>query len=212
MQLLPLSCRWRWIDRYRDLLAVQVSQPERYPFLLESVARGTSTARYDILFAFPQGSLMLKRGAQLRADTFSPKGGDFLHNFDAWWWESRVCQPPAINVPFHGGWFVYLGYELVAQLEPRLTLPLPDDVLPIAAAYRIPAAIVRDHLRCRTLILVEADYPELLGVLEDDLTRAPELSPPNGDRLNESLREEPSQVFLSRVQLIQHYIRNGDVF
>ena len=37
-----------------DLLSLHRRAPERYPFLLESVAGHPLAGRYDILFAFPQ--------------------------------------------------------------------------------------------------------------------------------------------------------------
>jgi len=36
-----------------DLLALHERNPERYPFLLESVAGHPQSGRYDLLFAFP---------------------------------------------------------------------------------------------------------------------------------------------------------------
>jgi len=47
-----------------------------------------------------------------------------------------------------GGWIAYLGYELAGAIEPRLRLPQPADAaLPMALAWRCPAALIHDHLR-----------------------------------------------------------------
>ena len=103
----------RPVDGECDLLALHRLNPERYPHLLESVARGTLRSRYDILFAFPGDSLHVANGDRQ----------DFLRSLDAWWREERIAPDKACPLPFGGGWFLYLGYELAAQIEPRLCLP-----------------------------------------------------------------------------------------
>ena len=69
------------------------------------------------------------------------------------------------DLPFRGGWFLYLGYELAGQLEPSLQLPTATDGLPIALAVRIPAAIIVDHHQRETIAIIEDEYAALL----DDL-------------------------------------------
>ena len=88
-----------------DLLALHEAHPERYPFLLESVARG-GDARYDILFALPGETLS------------SAADGDFLAELDVAWQHESAPVADDANIPFRGGWFLYLGYELAAQIEP----------------------------------------------------------------------------------------------
>ncbi len=132
----------RQLDIYHDLLGLHLAHPQRYPFLLESVAHGTTHARYDILFAFPGQSLALCMDARvsreagcrerpltdyhaLNGDGLLVNGLDFLDNLDAWWAKERIPTTDAeSNLPFSGGWFVYLGYELAGQVEPCLDLPL----------------------------------------------------------------------------------------
>ena len=50
------------MDYHRNLLDLHRINPQRYPFLLQSVAHGTAQARYDILFAFPQQSVSVQAG------------------------------------------------------------------------------------------------------------------------------------------------------
>lgn len=207
-----LNCIYRWLNLYSDLLPVHLGHPERYPFLLESVARATDNARYDFLLAFPQGSLALWPEGGLRSDAFPTRGQDFLHNLDLWWSEHRCRQSLLGALPFCGGWFVYFGYELAAQIEPVLSLPFPKDGLPIAAAYRVPAVIIRDHQLRRTVIAAESGAPELLAMMEEDVLQAPRLESQGGSVLREGIVEEPEQLFLSRLAAIQHYILEGDVF
>jgi anthranilate synthase component 1 len=211
-----LNCSYRWLNLYSDLLPVHLSHPKRYPFLLESVVRATDNARYDFLLAFPQGSLALWPEGGLRSDAFPIRGQDFLHNLDSWWRARQAQQPLLDELPFCGGWFVYLGYELAAQIEPVLNLPFPKDGLkdglPIAAAYRVPAVIIRDHQLRRTVIATEPGAPDLLPMMEKDILQAPRLESLGGSVLREAIVEEPEYLFLSRMAAIQRYILEGDVF
>ena len=184
-----------------DLLDLHRLNPQRYPFLLQSVAHGTAQTRYDILFAFPQQCVTLTAGEPV----------DFLAALDDAWRAARV-DVPNTESPFHGGWFLYLGYELAAQIEPRLArLPLPSG-LPVAQAVRVPAALVKDHLRQDVKIIIEPGFEHLRAALEQDWAQArtPEFS---GQALNiGELHEDDPQQFLHAVQRIKDYIVAGDVF
>ena len=186
-------------------MALHRADPARYPFLLQSVADGTGQARFDILFAFP--------GETLRLDELSADADDFLSRLDARWRARRVAQSTPDGLPFHGGWFLYLAYELAQQVEPRLSLPAADDGLPVALAVRVPAAVIVDHQRQRTTLVAEAGEGDLLDAMAADLRRAAHhpatgSDPAPGFRLS----EEPPQKYLSGVQRIKRYIVDGDVF
>lgn len=208
----PSGCLCRRVDTYRDLLALQRACPERYPFLLESVARGARNARFDILFGFPQGSLVLTAQGQLCASGRRFGDADFLGALDAWWQEVSSTQAAPVDLPFCGGWFVYLGYELAAQIEPRVRFPRENAELPVATAHRIPAALIRDHLLHQTMLVVEADRPELLELLQHDLDRAPQSAYTARPLIEGPMQEEPPEYFLERAHTIKHYIREGDVY
>ena len=102
-----------------DLLALHKLQPLRYPYLLESAARGTPQGCHDILFAFPGDSLVLKPDFTLEPGSFD--NNDFLDALDASWFQVRIDNDARLPV-FAGGWFVFLGYELAQQIEPKLKL------------------------------------------------------------------------------------------
>jgi anthranilate synthase component 1 len=208
----PSGYLCRRVDTYRDLLALQRACPERYPFLLESVARGARNARFDILFGFPQDSLVLTVQGQLCASGHRFGDADFLEALDAWWQEVSSAQAAPVDVPFRGGWFVYLGYELAAQIEPRVRFPRETAALPVATAHRIPAALIRDHLLHQTMLVVEADRPELLELLQHDLDRAPQSAYTARPLIEGPMQEEPPGYFLERVHTIKHYIREGHVY
>ena len=61
------------------------------------------------------------------------------------------------TLPFHSGWFVYLGYELAGEIENRLRLPVAADQMPVALASRCPAALIHDHLEQVTWLTGESD-------------------------------------------------------
>jgi len=98
-----------------DLLALHQLNPQRYPFLLESVVAGHAHARFDILFAFPQQAIVLDAQYRLWIDGHKVSHDDFLDQLDKSWQQGRQPRQTVIDIPFRGGWFVYLGYELAAD-------------------------------------------------------------------------------------------------
>ena len=124
--------------------------------MLESALRGTPQARYSILFAFP--------GESLRLDT-PGEGDDFLRELDVRWARERVPLSSG-QLPFRGGWFLFLDYELARQVGPVLSLPRDPCGLPAAFAQRFPCAVVVDHLEGRTYLIVS----NVTGTLRADVT------------------------------------------
>ncbi len=183
-----------------DPLALHRLNPARYPYLLESVVHGTPSARYDILFAFPGETLTL---TDLRE-------ADFLESLDWRWAEQLATAASVADLPFRGGWFIYLGYELAAQIEPSLRLSAANSSLPIAFATRIPAAVIRDHATQETLVLSERS--ELLEAIAADIQTLDKPSVTQAALPRVILQEDPPQNFLNGVQRILRYIREGDVF
>ena len=180
----------------RDLLPLAASNPARYPCLLESVSGGGNTARYDILFAFPQRCIELRPGSS----------DIFLDSLDAAWRETRSRERSAL--PFHGGWFAFLSYELAEQIEPSLRLP-HGSALPIALAVRCPAAIIVDHAAATTTLLVEDGFVSSLDLLRRDLDSA---VAPHESFVIASVEEDAPQKFLDGVAKIHDYLRDGDTF
>ncbi len=89
-----------------DLLALHELDPDRYPFLLQSVAGHPVSGRYDLLFAFPQWD----SGETVR------EGPDFFARLSQA--VNAVGALPDAPLPFVGGWFVLLGYEPPASSKP----------------------------------------------------------------------------------------------
>lgn len=193
-----------------DLLALAAANPARYPCLLESVSRGNTNTRYDILFAFPQETIELDRDGLVRNEHGAEVGDRFLSTLDK---ISRDALTPRIDddLPFHGGWFLFLAYELAAEIEPRLPLPsAPEKSMPVALAVRCPAAIVVDHRRQTTTLLAETPHAELLSMLRTDIDL---LTEPADDLVDVGPSvEDESQHFLDGVSRIHDYLRAGDTF
>ncbi|WP_343229986.1 aminodeoxychorismate synthase component I [Rhodanobacter sp. DHG33] len=199
----------RTLHGRRDLLAPAAAFPQRYPCLLESVLHGTPQARYDILFAFPQGSFTLAADGVVRDASGGAVGARFLDALDAAWQAGRLPREED-GLPFHGGWALLLGYELAGEIEPKLRLRT-DAVLPVALALRCPAAVIVDHARGCTVLVAEAGSEHLLDALEADLATAPATSAP----LLPSparLAEDKPELFLDGVARIHEHLSAGDIF
>lgn len=201
-----MSLAIRRLDVYRDLLELHRARPARYPYLLESVAHGTPQSRFDILFGFPGEILALGRDGNLSGSTTV---GDFLDSLSQQW--SRVrTETSDSTLPFTGGWFLFLAYELAGQIESRLRLPLGTSSFPLAFATRCPAAVIRDHKEQVCWLVAEDNQVTILDVMETDLleTRSKIYRPV---RWAETA-EEPAGDYCRSVSQILDYIAAGDVF
>ena len=197
-----------------NLLALHQQNPQRYPFLLESVANTVSdtadkacSSRFDILFAFPQETLTLSNQEELSGYS-DIQGNDFLNNLSHWWQTKHNTLIECETLPFSGGWFLYLGYELAKQVEPHLNLK--RSATPNAYATRIPAAIIYDHQEdCFYCVCEnEYDYIEKLKIdsLQDDIALTD-----TKIELSQILEEDESQ-YLNAIEKVKQYIIDGDIF
>ncbi|HPN80087.1 aminodeoxychorismate synthase component I [Dokdonella sp.] len=204
-----------WISRTfpgrRDLLALASCFPTRYPGLLESAVDGTPHARHDLLFGFPQEFISLDADRRVRDQAGRDRGSHFLEALDASWRAAQTTPDPDPDaLPFHGGWLLYLGYELAAEIEPRLELPMRSTSMPVALAIRCPLAILVDHVADRTTVIVEHAFAHLLDQALSDLDLAQPLPLP--DIMNARVSEDDAQRFLDGVARTHDYLRAGDVF
>jgi len=198
----------------RDLLPLVSADPRRYPSLLESAAPGAN-ARWDILFAFPDETLLLHADGRVRDAAGSDRGEHFLREIDRTFSRNRKQFDSPQDLPFTGGWLLYLGYELAGQVEPTLRLPRDSrSDVPIAVALHCPAAILIDRQRERTWLVAENDeHLDLLGAMQRDLEsscanpRMPDSMPHPPDII-----EDDPASFVAGVERIHHYLRSGDTF
>jgi anthranilate synthase component 1 len=201
--------RHRILPGTTDLLAIHANAPLQYPFLLESVSHGPN-GRFDILFAAPLMRIQCDLTGQVRVDG-APVADGFLKVLRQRYLAERHADDAVPSLPFRGGWFVILGYELAREIEPQLAPRLHEPAIPIALAVRIPAAIIQDHELRQTHLICEPGYEQILDSMESDLQRGVR-SQPGETGLDGSIVEEPAAPFLDGVQKIKAYIRAGDVF
>ncbi|MFA1721591.1 aminodeoxychorismate synthase component I [Xanthomonas campestris] len=195
-----------------DLLALHRLASQRYPALLESSASGTAHGRWDVL--------LLAQGAQLRLDpdgcTRNGDGqlleGSFLDALDAAWQAERLPHEVDRAWPFRGGWAVLLDYEVAAQVEPILRLPMRSDAAPAALALRAPAAVLRDRMDGRCFAVAEPGREDLLQQIDDDITACASLPALPAWAAPTVVQEDPPEQFTDAVLRVLDYLRAGDVF
>jgi len=182
--------------------------PNRYPFLLQSTAYSGELGRYDILFAFPGDSLVLENISELVGKRAIPDS-TFLNALDTWWLDERI-DPIKSHLPFHGGWFLYLGYELAAEVESSLHLH-DDPLLPAAFAVRCPAALIYDHQKGSCIFLNENHCPKINSLLREDIAH---LNSPIDTAKVEAVaisEDDPTQ-YTNAIGSAKKHIEAGDIY
>lgn len=178
------------LDYIPDLLALHAADRQRFPYLLMSDGR----TGWDILFAVPRTVRVYADG---EADAFVA--------------DLQAIEPclvePSHGLPFHGGWFVFLGYEVLSAFEPKVAAPHADD-FPLAALARVPAAILIDRGHQQAWALAEDD--EAWSVLQQGLQQHAGYQPRPLKML--SLSEDDPEWYTDAVRRLQRYIFEGDVF
>jgi anthranilate synthase component 1 len=201
----------RLLGRWRaDFLAAHAAAPERYPFLLESASGVSAHARFDLLFAASGEQLLLAADGALTGEATRPGERGFLVALDRWY--AREARPPAPSerLPFLGGWFLYLGYELAGEVEPKLNLPAGPDL--VAGAFRVRAAAIYDHERGETWLVAEPGAEAELEALGERLKPLP-AEPPELPALPPlTLTEEDPERYLAAVRRALEYIAAGDIY
>lgn len=191
--------RLQRLPRRPDLLAIHRRDPDAWPFLLQSASPGEGIGRWSLLL----------RAAPGRQPLIARAGDEpFLPRLERAFVDERAAQRGAL--PFEGGWFVYLGYELSGEIEPTLTLPPVPDATPIAYALRCDAAVLIDHVDGSAYAAAEHDQ-----ALQAALDAAADADPPDAEPVLPDLppiRPEPGERFMRGVERIREYILAGDVF
>jgi anthranilate synthase component 1 len=185
------------LPRLPDLLALAAADPRRYPCLLESVASGPATARYDLLF--------------VHAGNVIAGGPDFLRRLAT----ALAALPPAsdsalADLPYTGGYVCLLSYELAAECEPILRMPAAPGDAPVAVALRAPAAVVIDRDVGVAFVVAEPGCDALIAAVRADLAAvAPPVTPATVDV---AWSEDDPALFLRGVTRVQDWLAAGDVF
>lgn len=200
-----------------DLLALHSHNPDRYPYLLQSVA-DSPLSQYDILFAFPQQRIELNaQGVSTHAcsttlqSPFELKTGlGFLDSLQAWFQAEQQVPPKHSHSPFRGGWFLYLGYELTHEVEPSISLRSNEEGTPFALASRIPCAIIHNRRTNRSRIVCEQQYEHLIQELLQDIANMAAYEP-QAVEVDNLTQDEPEK-YLAAVARAKQYIYDGDIF
>ncbi|MDX1626463.1 MAG: aminodeoxychorismate synthase component I [Wenzhouxiangellaceae bacterium] len=180
-----------------DLLSVHASEPARWPFLLDSASEGGRLSQFSMLLRAADEPPIVAG-----EEPFLPRLAEALR---------KGAGPTPENLAFEGGWFVYLGYELAAEIEPRLPRPPAPDRLPTAYARRCRGGVVVDRATgCATAFAEDDD--ELDRVL-GELAAAGQREASGDPVLPElELQAEPGQRYLDGVRHVRECIAAGDVY
>ena len=190
--------------------------PEFYPGLLESggaAAAARPDSRYDILPIASGESLQLDCDGRLSGVHAGAAG--FLGSLESWWRDlhagnlRQASIGSAPQLPFSGGWLVYLGYELAGEIESCLNLPRSPDPI-VALALRAPAAWLRDRDTGKAWLVAEEGAADLLNDFERRVAEiAAAAQPPLAEF---KVVEEDPEKFLAAVRGALEYTAAGDVY
>jgi anthranilate synthase component I len=188
------------------------AKPECFPVFLDSAAQGPLT-RYSMLAFEPQAWLARDAHGALTTQGLQALPGGFVDNLDAWLRREATQRDGAKPLPFMGGWFVYLSYELAQEVEPVLRLPPSPGPLS-AFALRVQHLAVYDH-GTDTLYAISQDgdaasHARLIAQLEwaaGQPVREVDTNP----RVDRWAEESPER-FLERVRRAKEHIAAGDIY
>ena len=198
------------LNNLPDLLALHAHNSERYPHLLASAAIGAKS-RYDILFAFPADTLCLDQNGLHLPDEIKSSPAGFFQALSDWWQANAIAASDDTELPFTGGWYVYLSYEIAAEVEPGLRFPADTSGLPIALATRFQTAIIIDHETKRAFVVSEPgiDHQSRVNQIVMDCVDSETVKK---KLIRASFDEESPEIHLENLQKVHQYIVDGDIF
>ena len=200
------------LDHVPDLVSLSNSFPEHFPYLLDHAASGSQAGHSLLLFASGE-SLVQSATGEL---TGPGEGDDFFTRLESWFQQERAGSFETRSSLFSGGWFLFIGYEMAARIEPVLKLPPNDTGLPDAIATRCHGAVVVDHAEpgkpgSQDRASVMAETSEIMQAIFSKIRQQASPAVQPVPVLNE-LQEENPQKFRSGVLKVLEYLRAGDVF
>jgi len=189
-----------------DLPGIARILPEQYPYLLDSAAPGPP-GQYSILLRTSGEQLCCHFDGSISGPG---QGDSFLSRLRQWYLQLHQTADNDQQLPFIGGWFVYLGYELAAEIESKVNFAVADDGFPLAFASRCPAAVYTLSEQPGVLQLV-AESKSLLDEMHQQLSQ---LNPHRNSSgvTSYDLCEDPPETFTDAINRVHDYILDGDVF
>ena len=200
-----------------DLIGLAGAYPRQFPFLLDNAAIAQSGGHSLLLFS--RGEVLER---QASGEVFGPgTGAGFLERLENWYESEKsevdpALDPAGLEIPFIGGWFIYLGYEMAAEIEDCLNLPRSQYDLPDALACRCPGAVIIRHpedssAKTAPYAFLVAESRDVLLEMHDLLNREIVAKSDLAPELTRLQAEDPVR-FNSAVLKILRYLRDGDVF
>jgi len=200
-----------------DLLDLADRFPDCFPFLLDSAASGPLGAHSLLLFAGKE-RLVRHPDGQIEGPG---DGATFFDRMESWYRAEHSEQSIALDgngreIPFIGGWFLFLAYEMALEIESSLDLPLNETGLPDAIAWRCPGAIIvfhggSDDARPTPRALVAAESPQVMAAILQRTQTSRSLYRHALPTLSRIQTEDPEK-FKSGVRRVLEYLRDGDAF
>ncbi|HEV8444901.1 MAG TPA: aminodeoxychorismate synthase component I [Steroidobacteraceae bacterium] len=206
----PLICQ---VDvAVAALRRLATERSDQFPVLLDSAADGP-LARYSMLMFEPRAVLLRDGEGRVSAQGFDPGAGGFIDNLAAWLRREATPRDERKPLPFMGGWFVYLSYEVAQEVEPVLRLPRAAG--PYSAfALRIEHLVVHEHASGKTFVVSQngnaATQARLIDALREASLETDD--PPDDNPHVDRWVEEPAERHLERVRRIKDYIAAGDIY
>jgi len=201
------ACERLELPYIADLLAVHSSAHRQYPHLISCTSENDPRARYSMLFSASGERIVAWPDGRVEGASGEAK---FLLALQAAYGDRHRSSPhDDADLPFNGGWFLFLSYELAGEIEPRLQLPGFEGDFPVAYADYCPGAFIVDHLTGKTTLVAESG--ELLERMHTDLQNAGTATDIPDSFKIELSADDPAE-FIDSVNRIHEYILDGDVF
>ncbi|MEY4377741.1 MAG: hypothetical protein RJB26_2291 [Pseudomonadota bacterium] len=215
-----------------DLLGLHERFPQRFPVLLETAALAMGDApQYDwLLFTAADGDTASQVAASATSEGFTLRvsaadaaagrlvGEKFLARLDAACAAVRALhgQVDKGELPFVGGFFLYAAYELAAEVEPVLRLPLREGDV-VASLLPIAGAVVRHHATGRVQVVALPRYAALAEEVRAAVEYASETAgesdgPVASKAVARAVFEDEAHEFLGAVHGGLEAISAGEVY
>ncbi|MDY0227156.1 MAG: anthranilate synthase component I family protein [Desulfomicrobium apsheronum] len=201
------------LDHFDPLIIYQRLYPTG-PGFLESPQTASGTARFSIVPLRRRESYRLDGSGLERIENgrTTPLPGDPFVTLDAIL-NQRKLSSDTFQLPFAGGFFGFLGYDLAMHIENLPCIARRDRNIPVLWLDWIDLAAIFDHHQ-QILTLVSLDPRDNLEQWERAIRQA--LRQPAADtqpfRVSCPAPGMEQQAFEERVRRAKHYIARGDIY